>query len=365
MLLTMAPEAVYLMGCLSTWQADNIDGGAFLPILDGLRNELDLLHMQLYNAGGASGGVIAWNGTIYYDNGTPDFALAMNESIVKGFTCTAGIGAFTGIPDTKIAFGLPANSSTAAGTGYLTPAEICDAAKYFKGTIAKPAGITYTMNASRPGLKGLMTWSVDEDNKPTNGYWSFAIGYPCGFPAGSLPVELFSFTVNATEANTALVNWTTTSENNNSYFEILRSEDGEGFVSIGQVNGAGNSSSIRNYSFTDTEVSSGIYYYILKQLDNNGTSNLSETLAITFDNSGPMDIVPSVVVRGESLKVINRSHRELTNILVTDLSGKIYAAYHPVNTSEDFIETTGLQAGIYFVRILAGEELIIKKVMVY
>ncbi|MFN3404188.1 MAG: PKD domain-containing protein, partial [Cytophagaceae bacterium] len=183
MILTMAPEVVYLMGGLSTWQVDNANGGAFLPILDGLRNELDLLHMQLYNAGGSSGGVYAWNNVIYYDNGSPDFALAMNESIIRGFTCVRSKGTFVGIPDTKVAFGLPATSAAStAGTGYLTPTNVCNAARYFKGEIAKPAGVNYTMSAARPGLKGLMTWSINEDQTSVNGAWNFAINYPCAFP---------------------------------------------------------------------------------------------------------------------------------------------------------------------------------------
>lgn len=183
MILTAAPEVVYLMGGLSTWQVQNIHGGAFLPILDGLRNELDLLHMQLYNAGGSSGGVFAWNNTIYNDNGTADFALAMNESIIKGFTCVSGKGTFTGLPSHKLAFGLPATSSTStAGTGYVTPADICTAAKYFKGEISKPAGISYTMSGSYPSLKGLMTWSINEDEKSVNGSWNFADNFHCAFP---------------------------------------------------------------------------------------------------------------------------------------------------------------------------------------
>ena len=189
MLLTAAPEAVYLMGALSTWQINNANGGAFLPILDGLRNEIDCLHMQLYNAGGASGGIIAWNNTIYYDDGTIAFALAMNESIIKGFTLLNSKGTFTGIPASKIAFGFPATSApNAAGTGYVTPTNVCNAVKYFKGQIAKPAGCTYTMTASYPTLKGLMTWSINEDSYAS---YPFAGAYTCAF-AGSAPVANFN-----------------------------------------------------------------------------------------------------------------------------------------------------------------------------
>jgi chitinase len=189
LLLTAAPEVVYLMGGLSTYQVSNLNGGAFLPILDGLRNDIDLLCMQLYNAGGSGGGVYAWNGTIYYDNGSPDFALAMNETVIKGFTCVSGKGSFTGIPANKLAFGFPATTApTAAGTGYVTPTNVCNAAKYFKGAIAKPTGVTYTMSTFYPSLKGLMTWSINEDSYQS---YPFVGAYTCAF-SSSAPTANFS-----------------------------------------------------------------------------------------------------------------------------------------------------------------------------
>lgn len=190
MLLTAAPEAVYLMGALSSWQITNANGGAFLPILDGLRNEIDCLHMQLYNAGGSSGGIVAWNNTIYYDNGGIEFALAMNESMIKGFTLLSGKGTFASFPASKLAMGFPATSApNAAGTGYVTPTNVCNAARYFKGEIAKPSGCTYTMSASYPTLKGLMTWSINEDSYAS---YPFAGAYTCAFSSTAAPVANFT-----------------------------------------------------------------------------------------------------------------------------------------------------------------------------
>ena len=190
MLLTAAPEAVYLLGALSSWQIVNANGGAFLPILDGLRTEIDCLHMQLYNAGGSGGGIIAWNGTVYYDDGTIAFALAMNESMIKGFTLLSGKGTFASFPASKLAMGFPATSApNAAGTGYLTPANVCNAARYFKGEIAKPAGCTYTMTAAYPTLKGLMTWSINEDSYLS---YPFVGAYTCAFSSTAAPVANFN-----------------------------------------------------------------------------------------------------------------------------------------------------------------------------
>jgi chitinase len=182
MLLLMAPEVLYVQGGLSSWGVSNANGGAYLPIIDGLRNELDLLSVQLYNTGGANGGAFAWNGSIYYD-GTPEFPLAMTETLIKGFTCVGGKGTFTGLPASKLTFAFPASTANnAAGTGYLGTTDVCNTAKYFKGEITKPGGYNYTMSTSYPDLRGLMTWSINEDSYATSGVYSFADNYPCAFP---------------------------------------------------------------------------------------------------------------------------------------------------------------------------------------
>jgi hypothetical protein len=66
-------------GGLSQWQMENIHGGAYLPIIAGLQNELDLIHPQYYNAGGAQGGTIANDGQVYYDTGDPDYLTAITR----------------------------------------------------------------------------------------------------------------------------------------------------------------------------------------------------------------------------------------------------------------------------------------------
>jgi chitinase len=181
LLLTMAPETVYIQGALSDYQITNLNGGAYLPIIEALKNELDLLHCQYYNAGGASGGTYAWDGKVYYDTGDPDYITAMTETLIKGFTLLKGKGTFAGLAASKIAFGLPANSCNSAGTGYVIPADVCNAAKYLRGVISKPSGWSYSRTTSYPDLRGMMTWSINTDLDPCSGVYSFANNFACAF----------------------------------------------------------------------------------------------------------------------------------------------------------------------------------------
>lgn len=173
MILTMAPEVVYIQGGLSRWQTDNSHGGAWIPVIEGLRDSLDLLMPQLYNAGGASGGVYARDGKIWYDTGDPDFVTSMTETIATGFKLLDGRGTFQGLPDSLIAPGLPASSCDAAGSGYVKPDSLALALRYLRGEIGRPASFGYALAGSHPRLRGVMTWSIDIDRASCDGSWSF------------------------------------------------------------------------------------------------------------------------------------------------------------------------------------------------
>ena len=98
---------------------------------------------------------------------------------------------------------------------------------------------------------------------------------------GVLPITLSSFTGVTKDYGVGL-NWTTTSEVNNQHFEVLRSGDDRNFVSIGKINGAGNSSETKNYSFSDFNPLTGNNYYQLKQVDLDGKSESFGPVVVKF-----------------------------------------------------------------------------------
>jgi hypothetical protein len=90
-----------------------------------------------------------------------------------------------------------------------------------------------------------------------------------------LPVALTSFRAKANLQQVDLT-WDTSSEKNNSLFEILRSGDGKTFHKIGEVKGAGTTNENHNYAYTDKDALPGINYYKLKQIDYNGQYSFSD-----------------------------------------------------------------------------------------
>ncbi len=151
MLLTMAPETAYVQGGQSAF--GNIWGG-YLPIIDALRDSLDLLQVQLYN----SGSMYGIDGGIYYQ-GTADFIVAMTEAVISGFNTSGGV--FNGLPQEKIAIGLPA--CTSAGGGFIDSANVKQAIDYLMGNGSAPGSYTLQNTNSYPDIRGMMTWSINWD----------------------------------------------------------------------------------------------------------------------------------------------------------------------------------------------------------
>ncbi len=79
MFLSTAPETAFVQGAQSNWGGI---WGAYLPLIDALRDDWDLVHVQLYNTGsmfGIDGGI--------YTSGNADFIVSQVEAMIQGFHC--------------------------------------------------------------------------------------------------------------------------------------------------------------------------------------------------------------------------------------------------------------------------------------
>ena len=169
-ILTAAPETFYVQ---VGYQSYGGTAGSFLPVLHNLRNELDLLMVQLYNTGPV-GGLDNQN----YFSANANFITSMTDMLLKGFNVGTTGFHFDALPPSKVIVGLPA-CPRAAGTGYLSATEGIKALNYLRyGTTF--AGRTYTLQSGGPypNLRGVMTWSVNWDAASScASSYEFANGY--------------------------------------------------------------------------------------------------------------------------------------------------------------------------------------------
>ena len=107
-----------------------------------------------------------------------------------------------------------------------------------------------------------------------------------------LPVEWLYFDAEFAHKNVKL-EWGTSTEINNSHFEIMKSKDGISYFIIGRIQGAGNSILTNNYTFNDDDVEEGFNYYKIKQVDFNGHYNYSEVKVINNKLRSEVIIFPN------------------------------------------------------------------------
>jgi chitinase len=157
MMLTLVPETAYVTGGLSTYQT-NTYGVAYLPVIEALRNDIDLLMVQLYNAGQN----IGLDG-VAYTNGTADYIVSQTEAIINGFTCKSGRGVYSGLPASKVVVMLPSDT-TATSSGYASPAVVKSAVDYLLGVGPRPGSYRILKPGAYPDLRGMGTWSINIDN---------------------------------------------------------------------------------------------------------------------------------------------------------------------------------------------------------
>lgn len=187
-----------------------------------------------------------------------------------------------------------------------------------------------------------------------------------------LPIEILNFNA-ITNSNKIELSWATATEVNNDYFTVERSKDGVAFEEIFIVNGAGTSTTIKNYFEIDYHPIVGVSYYRLKQTDFNGSISYSNIVPVRYQPNGNFgfSLFPNP---GEAKDIkIELSAAKGQNILVVvrDIAGReFYSKVFVTETDGNKIEAIDtehiLAPGIYMVTASSNDafysqKLVIKK----
>jgi hypothetical protein len=186
------------------------------------------------------------------------------------------------------------------------------------------------------------------------------------------PVELSAFSAVILESGIKL-KWRTETEINNYGFDILRQAQDDEWVTLGFVDGHGNSNSPKDYSFVDENASDGKYYYHLKQIDTDGKFEYSKTIEIDFGSpmnyemsqNYPNPFNPSTTIRF-SVSESSFINLSIYNTLGEKIEELVNEVKEPgVHTVEFNAESfTGkLSSGTYIYRLQANDFTQIKKMI--
>ena len=176
----------------------------------------------------------------------------------------------------------------------------------------------------------------------------------------SLPVTLLNLSASPA-ASKVTVRWTTSSEINNLGFEVQRSTDGNSWTTLGFVQGAGNSSTTRSYSYLDNNLEPRKYYYKLKQIDIDQHYKYSSIVTATLN--GKADFVleqnfPNPFTTQTTIQ-FTMPKRETVTISLFDMNGRVLKTL--INGTKEAgshvitLNTGTLPKGIYYYRMQAGD----------
>lgn len=184
-----------------------------------------------------------------------------------------------------------------------------------------------------------------------------------------LPIELLNFSA-ITKDKKVEVNWTTASEVNNDFFTIEKTKDGINFETLSIVDGAGNSTTVKEYFETDNDPYEGISYYRLKQTDFNGNYSYSQLVPVNyyFGDDG-ISIFPNPS-NADELLTIDFTGLKDQNVLVVvrDIQGREF--YSKVNLISENNQLVALDledrlaSGVYIVIASSNNKIYSQKLIV-
>jgi hypothetical protein len=139
-------------------------------------------------------------------------------------------------------------------------------------------------------------------------------------PPLPLPVEMMRFEVHQVGSANS-VEWSTASEINCDHFSVERSKDAVDFQRLAVLPGAGNSSMVHNYAWTDESPLPGISYYRLIQTDFDGAGHVYGPVSTRQDTRG-----------SGSFKLITEEN-----------SGQTYVSFHAYAAGNATLEVMNLE----------------------
>jgi hypothetical protein len=187
----------------------------------------------------------------------------------------------------------------------------------------------------------------------SSGFSGFGIG---AMDVTPLPVTWLTFNGKRLNDN-VILNWSTSTENNNNYFDVETSVDGANFYKAGQVKGKGNSTLTQQYSFTHYSPVVGANYYRLKQVDLNGEFTYSNVITVQFDydKGQTVSIYPSPV--SNELNITFSKNQENVMLRVISIDGKVVETKQIGSIlGKTSINVSSLVSGIYILQVRVDNE---------
>jgi hypothetical protein len=170
------------------------------------------------------------------------------------------------------------------------------------------------------------------------------------------------------DGHDVVIKWSTASEQNADYFTVERSLDGITYSPLATVPASGNSTTVKDYSYTDTDAPSITSYYRLRETDYNGEFSFSAQIPVAgCGTKNQMGVYPNPSLGTFNVAITGSKDEEIVIVVVDMLGQEFYSKVTVLSSEEEVIAidpTSKLAAGVYTVIATSKEEIIKKKIVI-
>ncbi len=213
-----------------------------------------------------------------------------------------------------------------------------------KGTTVISNQRSIIFNPYTPGDDGVYTCKIVISGCVTRTVTTTLSSASCNIP---LPVTILNFTAKNQDGK-VMLNWKTATEINSAYFDVQYSVNAVNWQSIGNVTAAGNSNSVKSYSFIHTNPSGKVNYYRLKLVDTDNSFKYSDIRVVNLDKNATVSLFPNPVT--ETLYITGNASL-LTKVSILAMDGKTLKEYKMLAPGSG-IDMKNFSSGMYIIKIL-------------
>jgi hypothetical protein len=226
-------------------------------------------------------------------------------------------------------------------------------------SVVGPGPHSVNFNATQDTF--LIAWRTNLNSADT------LIVHPC-FSGNPFPVQWGYFEAKQFNNKGNTLNWSTLTEQNVSHFIVSRKiDDGDWIILASDIPATGNSTDTKRYHYTDNqawEYGQGEYYYKVGEVDFNGSDTVwTHVEQVSFD-PGKVTMVPYPNPCSEVLNIAMTGDIESWTYYLTDGSGRTILSGKVEGTLSTEVITQDLASGLYFLRVLAGNDIFFHRIVI-
>jgi hypothetical protein len=170
------------------------------------------------------------------------------------------------------------------------------------------------------------------------------------------PAALLDFQSTGAGDRIAQLDWSVSNEKDASGYIVERSQDGQNFMPVGEVQALPTADAVKGYQFVDSKAAYGKNHYRLQMLTTQGATEFSPVRTVTFyENPLTVSVSPNPADDFILVDVLNAKGDY--NIRIMDVDGQLMKDHRSLQqTRQAKLDIQDLNPGVYLILVHAGDE---------